>query len=198
MERGAMVGYSPWGHKELDMTEQVTHCVYIYTHRRYIQCEVYNVIYTYLHIYISHFLDLFIQPQMLKLLLWLLWIMLHWVRIFYTLIVADSLWPHGHSPWNSPGQNTGVSSLFPSPRDLPNPGIEPIPHCRWILYQLSQKGSPRILDWVAYSFSSGSSQPRNRIGSPALQADSLPTELWGKPFHFEKWKIWLKNDVCPS
>ena len=72
MERGAMVGYSPWGHKELDMTEQVTHCVYIYTHRRYIQCEVYNVIYTYLHIYISHFLDLFIQPQMLKLLLWLL------------------------------------------------------------------------------------------------------------------------------
>ena len=28
---------------------------------------------------------------------------------------------------------------FPSPGDLPNPGIEP--HCRWILYQLSHKGS---------------------------------------------------------
>ena len=39
----------------------------------------------------------------------------------------------------------------------------------------------RILEWVAYPLSSGSAQPRNRPGSPALQADSLPTELWGKP-----------------
>ena len=30
-------------------------------------------------------------------------------------------------------------------------------HCRWILYQLSHKGSPRILEWVAYPFSSVSS-----------------------------------------
>ena len=53
--------------------------------------------------------------------------------------MSDSLWPHGlHSPWNSPGQNTGVGSLF---------------------------------------FSRGSSQP----SSPTLQADSSPTELWGKP-----------------
>ena len=34
-----------------------------------------------------------------------------------------------------------------------NPGL---PHCRQILYQLSHKGSPRILDWVAYPFSSRS------------------------------------------
>ena len=40
-----------------------------------------------------------------------------------------------------------------------NPGL---PHCRWILYQLSHQGSPRILEWVAYPFSSGSFQPRNR------------------------------------
>ena len=32
---------------------------------------------------------------------------------------------------------------FPSPRDLPNPGIEPcLLHCRQILYHLSHKGSP--------------------------------------------------------
>ena len=54
-------------------------------------------------------------------------------------------------------------------------------HCRQILYQLSHKGSPRILEWVPYPFSSGSSWPRNQTRSPALQADSLPTELSGKP-----------------
>ena len=31
-----------------------------------------------------------------------------------------------------------------------------------ILYQLSRKGSPRIQEWVAYPFSSGSSPPRNQ------------------------------------
>ena len=36
-----------------------------------------------------------------------------------------TLGPHRlYSPWNSPGQNTGVEP-FPSPGDLPNPGIEP-------------------------------------------------------------------------
>ena len=33
--------------------------------------------------------------------------------------------------------------------------------CRQILYQLSQQGSPRILEWVAYPFSRRSSWPRN-------------------------------------
>ena len=28
-----------------------------------------------------------------------------------------------------------------------------LPHCRHILYQLSHKGSPRILEWVSYPFS---------------------------------------------
>ena len=34
--------------------------------------------------------------------------------------------PHGlYSPWNSPGQNTGVGSLSLLQGDLPNPGIKP-------------------------------------------------------------------------
>ena len=37
-------------------------------------------------------------------------------------------------------------------------------HRRWILYQLSHKGGPKILEWVAYPFSRGSSQPRNQTG----------------------------------
>jgi len=65
------------------------------------------------------------------------------------------------SPWNSPGQNTG--SLFLLQGIFPNQGLNPgLLHCRWILYQLSNKGSPIRLKWEAYPFSSGSSQHRNR------------------------------------
>ena len=54
-------------------------------------------------------------------------------------------------------------SPFPSPGALPNQGTEPrSPYCRQILYQLSHEGSPRILEWVASPFSSGSSRLRNR------------------------------------
>ena len=57
-------------------------------------------------------------------------------------VVSNSLQPHGrYSPWNSPGQNTGVGSLSLLQGIFPDPGIEP--------------------------------------RSPALQADSLPTELSG-------------------
>ena len=71
----------------------------------------------------------------------------------------------GYSPWNSPGQNTGVGSLSLLQVILPTQGSKPgLLHCRQILYQLNHKGSPRILEWVAYPFSSGSSQPRNRTG----------------------------------
>ena len=48
---------------------------------------------------------------------------------------------------------------------FPTQGLNPgLLHCRQILYQLSHKGSPRILEWVACSFSSGSSRPRNPTG----------------------------------
>ena len=43
------------------------------------------------------------------------------------------------------------------------------------------QGSPRILEWVAYPFSRDLPDPGIEPGSPALQADSLPTELPGKP-----------------
>ena len=39
----------------------------------------------------------------------------------------------------------------------------------------------RILEWVAFPFSRGSSQPRDWTQSPTLQVDSLPTEPPGKP-----------------
>ena len=78
-------------------------------------------------------------------------------------VVSNSLQPHAlYSPWNSLGQNTGVGSLSLLQGIFPTQGSNPgVPHCRWILYQLSHKGSPRILEWVAYPFSKGSSQPRS-------------------------------------
>ena len=72
-------------------------------------------------------------------------------------VVSDSLWPHGlYSPWNSAGQNTGVGSFSLLQGTFLTQGLNP--HCRQISYQMSHKGSPRILEWIAYSFSSRSSQ----------------------------------------
>ena len=77
--------------------------------------------------------------------------------------VSHSLQPHGlYSPWNSLGQNTGVGRLSLLQGIFPTQGSNPgFLYCRWILYQLSHKERPRILDWVAYPFSSRSSQLRN-------------------------------------
>ena len=103
-------------------------------------------------------------------------------------VVSDSLRPYGlHSSWNSPGQNTGVGSISLLQGIFPIQGSNPgLLNCRQILYQLSHQGSPRILEWVAYLFSSGSSWPRNQTwglqmqGSPAFQADCVSTELSGQ------------------
>ena len=78
-------------------------------------------------------------------------------------VMSDSLQLHRpYSSWNSLGQNTGVGSLSLLQGMFPTQGSNPgLPHCRWILYQLSHKVSPRILEWVDYPFSSKSSRPRN-------------------------------------
>ena len=77
-------------------------------------------------------------------------------------VVSDSLWPHRlFSSWNSPAQNTRVGSLSLLQEIFATQGSNPgLLHCRRILYHLSHKGSPRILEWAAYPFSSGSSRPR--------------------------------------
>ena len=98
-------------------------------------------------------------------------------------VVSDSLRLHPlYSPWNSPGQNTGVGSLSLLQGIFPTQGSNPgLLHCGWILYQLSHKGSPGILEWVAYPFSRGSSRPRNRTRVSCIAGGFFPTELSGKP-----------------
>ena len=65
-----------------------------------------------------------------------------WVKV--AQLCLTYLRPHGlYRPWNSPGQNTGVGSLFLLQGIFPIQGLNPgLPHCRQILYQLSHKGSP--------------------------------------------------------
>ena len=79
---------------------------------------------------------------------------------------------------DSPGKNTGVGCHALLQGIFPTQWLNPcLSHCGWILYCLNHQGSPRILEWVACPFSRGSS-PGIEPGSPALQVDSLPAELF--------------------
>ena len=85
------------------------------------------------------------------------WKSLSRAQVFVTLWNIHVNGPY--SPWNSPGQNTEVSSLFHSSR---------------------------------------SSRPRN-AGSPAFQADSLPTKLSGKiPQRGSKTKVMGEGPINPA
>ena len=65
-----------------------------------------------------------------------------------------TLQPHAlYSPWNSPGQNSGVGSLSLLQGIFPTQGLNlSLLHCRWILCQLNHKGSPLFLVYVKNSF----------------------------------------------
>ena len=92
-------------------------------------------------------------------------------------VVPNSLWPHGlYCPWNSPGQNTAVGSLSILRGIFPTQGSnQSLLRCRQILYHLGHQGSPRILEWVASPFSSGSSLPRNRTGLSCIAGGFFTT-----------------------
>ena len=80
--------------------------------------------------------------------------LLHWKQILFCLshqessesesrsVVANPLQPHGlYSPWNSPGQKTGVGSRSLLQGIFPTQQLNPsLLHCRWILCQLSYQG----------------------------------------------------------
>ena len=81
------------------------------------------------------------------------------------------------SPWNSPGQDAGVGSLSLLQGIFPTQGSNPgLPHCRRIIYQLSYKGRPRILEWP-FPSPADLPNPGIKLGFLELQADFLPTEI---------------------
>ena len=99
-------------------------------------------------------------------------------------------------PWNSPGQNTGEGSHCLLQGVFPTQGSNPgLPHCRHILYQLSHQGSPRIVEWVAYPFSSGSSRPRNRTGVSCIAGWFLT--VWATRETRLRWRNVGKKKNCP-
>ena len=59
--------------------------------------------------------------------------------------------------WTPAGCHAILQEIFTTQGS--NPGLV---HCRQIIYHLSHQGSPRILEWVAYPFTRGSSWSRNR------------------------------------
>ena len=87
-------------------------------------------------------------------------------------VMSDCLWPAWTVACQAPlsmeilqAKNTGVGCHALLQGISLTQGLNlSLPHCRWILYHLSHQGSPRMLEWEAYSFSRGSSQPRNWIG----------------------------------
>ena len=92
-----------------------------------------------------------------------------WYAVLSHSVVSDSLWPHGLQPtrllcpWGFSRQEywSGCHALLQG--IFQTQGLNPsLLHWRWILYRLSHQGSSRILEWVAYPFSRGSSQPRNQ------------------------------------
>ena len=98
---------------------------------------------------------------------------------------------------DSPRKNTGVGCHALLHGIFPNQGLNPGLYFRWILYHLSHQGSPRILELVAYPFSSGSSQPRN-LNRVSCIAGGFFTN-WAIVAFKEHWIIvgpaWI---TCPS
>ena len=75
-------------------------------------------------------------------------------------VVSVSLRPHGlYSPWNSPGQNTGMGSL--SQPNQPRDQTQVFHIANRFFFSWGHQGSPRILESISYPFSRASSWPMN-------------------------------------
>ena len=109
-------------------------------------------------------------------------------------VVSNSLQPRD-SPWNSPGKNTGVDCHTLLQGIVPTQGSNSGPlHCRQILYQLSHEGSPRLLAWVAYPFSSRSSQPRNQTGASCIAGRFFTSWATRILLGYKKECIWVSSN----
>ena len=88
-------------------------------------------------------------------------------------------------PWNSPDRNTGVGSLSFLQGIFPTQGLNPgVPHCRWILYQLSHQGSPWGMGVRVGDGCSLSPEPLPPRFELSLQTVLSPSQTPGLPRFF--------------
>ena len=85
-------------------------------------------------------------------------------------VTPNFLWPHGlYSPLNSPGQKTGVGSLFLLQGIFPTQGLDPgLPHCRGVSLPAEPQRKPRNTGVGSLSLLQGPSQ---QTDSQALRTD---------------------------
>ena len=91
--------------------------------------------------------------------------------------------PHGlYSPWNSPGQNNGLSSRSLLQGIFPSQGLNPgLLHCRQILCHLSHQGSPHS-SWGTINM--GETSEMHSFSSPASSTSKSQSIL-------ATWPTWL-------
>ena len=103
-------------------------------------------------------------------------------------VVSDSLRPQGlFSPWNSPGQNTGVGSLSLLQGIFPTQELSwGLLHCRRILYQLCYQGSPLCIQVSCKEYNSRTANGRDdRQG----MEKGVWSPLWAHLDVFTTWKL---------
>ena len=116
---------------------------------------------------------------------------------------------------DSPGKNTGMGCHALLQGIFPTQGLNPgLPHCRQILYHLSHWGSPRILEWVAYSLPRGNflTQESNQgllhctwilyqlsyLGSPPFTFSSVQFSRSVVPDSLRPHELQYARPPCPS
>ena len=119
--------------------------------------------------------------------------------------MSDSLRPHGlYSPWNSPGQNTGVP--FPSPGGLPNPEIKPrSPALQADSLPAEPQGKLSLIQVTAAGWELGSAWPPSQLPGPSagMNEDYCPRpchqvlRAWG-PNASLLWFLHLGQTQHPS
>ena len=86
-------------------------------------------------------------------------------ELSHSVMSMDCSPPGSSVHGDSPDKNTGVGCYALLQGIFPTQGLNPgLLHCRQLLHCLNHQVNPWIMEWVAYPFYRGSSQPRNWTG----------------------------------
>ena len=102
------------------------------------------------------------------------------------------------SPWNFLGQKTGVKA-FPFSRGSSQPKDRTQVSCiagGFFFYLLSHNGSPRVLEWVTYPLSRGSSNPGIAcIAGRFFTNWAIRKALWKSKLRLKTWSAVKDSDI---